>query len=763
MRRFIPTTLLTLLAGAAVTASVFLAVDGNLARLTGWYHYQVGMPLFSKENTSQLGKVSWMRISDLHDRIECEKAADGSWWITSPFRDRMAPGAAAAILKFTAQAKLIDTLPLNNTTRGSLREFGVESSPHHIVLKVPAGKDDLTTVARYTLGSTSPWLADGGDGQTLLPTTYMRTDFYGRDKRIHVVSGNILPLFKDGLSALRDPSPLLFTLADVRGITISHPSEPEAKDVVLSRLSAESPWNMSAPTLTVAEQPNVAGLLSRLASLAAIRVEEPEEAGPLGEPEYRIHLELAVPKSDGTEEKQVRELCLYKPFRSPVDDQLLCYATVGGRKAVFTLQVEPRVLRRGSYARLANAICSFPVLPDKVLSQLKSSYGTVYTGDLPLSMEKLRSMRFTDINPKDVGRVSLRSRFAAHPLRLILIPGDEKNEVPDIWMYAAGGQPYAEAEEEVVKRFLGGLAEIPVEDILEDVPPGGDMRAAMHKYGLQSPDYVLSLLPRPCTLRAVLFGVDLPLVRDRAPRSFYVKRYTDPASGEACWVGMELGGNSICRLSTRLTRSFSLLPQTWKKRNIVSFPLSALRRLTLGFQTAPLELGYDYIGESWTGTLGGEDVTPRVNPHRAEYYVRQLQKLRATQWLDPEDPQALEALKKPVFTVKLELEMTDYSDVDAVTIGPMADVGGHDFTPGSHTGDEVAQDLLSGTGELDEKMRDMAMAERRTHQQSITIEIVPVENISDEPHFYGRIVETGELFMLSFADAQGLAGSILDM
>ncbi len=758
MRRIIPTLLLALLAAFSVTAAVFLAVDGNLARITGWYRYKVGMPLFSAENTNQLGNVSWMRISDLHDRIECSREKDGTWWIISPFRDRMSPTAAQAIFSFTAKAKIVDTLPLNSTTRGSLREFGVETSPHTITLKVPSGKHDMTTIARYTLGSASPWLADGGDGETLLPTTYLRTDYYGRDKRIHVVSGNILSIFKNGLSALRDPHPLLFSPDAVRGITLSGSAMKEKSGVdkvKLSRMSAESPWSLQEPALAPAEQDNVDTLVSRLASLEAIRVDEPEEVGPLGEPELSIRL-------TGIWGEQPLELHLYRPFLSPVDDQQLCYATVGDRKAVFTLQVEPRVLRRGSFARIVNAACSLPVLPEKALAQLKTGAGTVYTGDMPVSMEKLRSMRFTDIDPKDVGRVSLRSRFAPHPLRLILIPGDTESQVGDTWMYSAAGNRYMEAEPEVVKNFLTGLSEIPVEEILEDVPPGGDMNTAIQKYGLSAPDYVLSILPRPCSLRAVLFGVDLPLVRDRAPRTFFIKRYRDTESGRSQWAAMELGGNSISRLSTRLTRTFSLLPQRWKKRNIAVFPISALRRLTLGFQQAPLVLDYDYIGESWTGTLKGEDITPRINPHRAEYYVRQLQKLRAMQWLDNEDSYALEALASPAFTVKLELEMTDYSDVEAITIDAPTDVSENAIAAGSDSRQEMVRELLSGTGELDEQMRNMALAERKTYQRTITLEIAPSSTTGENPFFYGRIAETGELFMLNYADAQGLAGNILD-
>ena len=87
--RIISTIVLVLLAALCVTAATFLAIDGNIARLTGWYHFKPGMPLFSKENTTKLQDVSWMRIESLHDRIECAKQADGSWWITKPFHDRM--------------------------------------------------------------------------------------------------------------------------------------------------------------------------------------------------------------------------------------------------------------------------------------------------------------------------------------------------------------------------------------------------------------------------------------------------------------------------------------------------------------------------------------------------------------------------------------------------------------------------------------------------------------------------------------------------
>ena len=43
-----------------------------------------------------------------------------------------------------------------------------------------------------------------------------------------------------------------------------------------------------------------------------------------------------------------------------------------------------------------------------------------------------------------------------------------------------------------------------------------------------------------------------------------------------------------------------------------------------------------------------------------------------------------------------------------------------------------------------------------------TIELAPVNNHEDSPLFYGQIKETGQMFLMSFEDAQSLASSPLE-
>lgn len=743
--RVLPTVLLSLLAIGSVTLSTFLTIDGNLARITGWYRFEPGMPLFAKENADWLNEVCWIRIQDLHDEIVCTKDEQGIWWIVKPFRDRLSPSVVQAIFSFTANARLVDTLPLNNVTRENMREFGVETSPHRITLKKADGEKSLTTVARYTLGSTSPWLADAGDGTTLYPTTYLRTNFYGRDKRIHVVSGNILSIFKDGLESLRDPYPVQFDQELLRSITIT--VDKDDKPLRLTRISAEAPWTIVTPVLTGADEDNVSKLITNLQNLKAIRVEDSIEVAVPETPVCTICLE-------GDWGDAAREIRFFETFSQAGDEQKYCLATVNDRPVIFTLQAEPRSTKSGNYSRLVNEICKLPVLPSKAMAQLRMNGKRVSVSELPIKLENLRSMKFADIDVKDISRFSLRSTRGTGAVRALLIPGDEESKVEDTWMFATTTTRFDKAEPSAINNFLNGLSNIPVEEVVADAAPGADMSALLAEYGLNAPDYVLSVLPRPCMVRATLFGHDLPMVKDRAPRTFLLRRFVDPVSGRMVWFGSEMGSNSICRLSTKFTRLLSLRAEKWKNRNLLQFPISAVRRLTLGYQQAPLVLDYEYMGETWTGTLKDEDITPRINPHRAAYYLRSLQKLRVSQWLDAEDEDAIAALQNPAFSVRLELELTDYSEAESTVIEQDADTSLEMGTPG---------EMLNDQGRDAEILRSLATMEHKTKSEVRTLQIAPAAYDSERPFFYGRLLETGQLFILSYEDAQSLAGDILDM
>ncbi len=761
--RILYTIFLGLIAGLMITASVFLTIDGNLAKLTGWYRVTPGMPLFTNEHSSQLSQVSWMRIADLHDTIECEKDSNGTWWIIKPFRDKLDPQVATYILNFAQNAHIIDTLTINDETRKSMRDFGVESDPCSITLKRAAGNNEHTTVARFTLGKKAPWLADLGDGKNVGPTTYLRTKFYGDDDRVHVVSGNITPLFAGGLKNLRDHMPLRFDPNALVGITIRRQGE---QPINLKRENKDSQWILhTVNNSSVAEQENAAKLMVMLCQLQALSVKNASEVKLPKEPQCTIELSVQG-------EKTPRVLKIYPPEQlsgthGSATARSYSYATINDRDVVFRLQAEPKIRRKGGFSSIVNGVFSLPVLPAETMAECRGLNET-YTADLPLSLEQLRSRKLATFDERDVESVLIRSRHSRFPVRLCLIPGIRESNVQDAWTVEAQGEEPAEAETDIVRSFLRNFRTIPVEGIVADLPfadtPEDKARRAelMKKYGLFSPDYRIFITPRSCGYRSSIYGVDLPLIKDRDVKIFAISHYEDPESGETMRVAMMEGSHTIFRVSPRLTRTFAMQLNAWKSRNLVGFHIAELKRFTLDYQEASLVLDYDSMAETWSGKLGGADVTANINPHRALNCVDRLRKLKVREWLDPYDADALEKLSTPVFRVKIELESVDHSQVEAIVVD--TEELGHDRM--TESGAEYRQDgagaALQEDSDLDRQFRDLALLSRPTVETSYTIEIAPVNNTDDKPMFYGRIRETGQLFLMKFEDAQSIGSSPLE-
>ena len=749
--RYLATILLTLACLAVTTAAVFLAIDGNLSALTGWYRFEKGGRLFESQSSNTLSKANWIRIEDLHETIKCEKDAYGAWWITEPFKDRMSQQASSAILQFTQAARLVDTLPLNNTTRISLREFGVETSPHRITLKMPQG-DGHTTLARYTLGSVAPWFTASEDGETMLPTTYMRTDFYGRDKRIHVVTGNILPLFKDGLRGLRDPKPLQIQPENVLALSIKNADD----QLLLNRVSAEASWNITSPMHCAADNEVVNNLIKKLSELKSPRVQNKQD---IELPDEKLATSIRLQLNDGEEVT----LHIYPAHYSEKDDMMVQLATCSDRNAVFSLQAEPRVQRSGQFSKLLNAAFELPVLPSSLMAKIKTGEAPIYSLDLPLSFNELRSRKFSNIHPRDISRIALRSRYSPDNLILLMIPGDKKSQVDDLWQFSLGNKPYAEAESSVVSALLNAISEVPVDGFVADIPFYTNPAKIINLHGLDQPDYTLTVLPRPCAFRSLLYGVDIPLIKDREPAIYYIKRVNEPTGdgNSGYWIGWQRGSASIYKISSKLTRYFSQHEANWKKHQVLRFSAASLSKLTLDYQKAKLILDYDYIDESWTGTLNGKDVSPNINPHRASHYLQTLQKLEVQQWLDRHDESALRALKKPIFSIKLDIKVNKINEQSAVILTDSSASNIEQQLDYQSSKQREENYLSDQNDQTSSDMRNIAMADYHVIKRSYTIQIAPI-SMRENTRFYARILETGELFIISNHDALSLSASVLD-
>ncbi len=626
--RILRTIILAVIAALCLSAAILLTVEGNLSALLGYTGFYKGERLFPYSR-DEVNEITWMRIEDNQSRAECSRLPNGIWWMTSPWNDRMDPRAAAAILQFTYSTSIVDALPMNNTVKASMREFGVETTPVHITLKkAEFDGSKATTLARYTLGSTAPWLVDSGGEAEPDATTYMRSDFYGHNNRILVCTGNILPLFKNSINQLRDHRPLILPAnpsailpTQPREIMISH----NGKKVHLYRDSFADPWVIKEPLAIMGNQENVIKLIITLQQLTASRVYDPADwlLPELPESELtRITLWTFASQEPVT-------LTIYPP-----DSQAstTARATVSDRKAVFDI----------------------PVKANEFLPGVKS---------LPLALSELRTPYLAELNRTELDAVTINSKHSEYPFILRLLEGDRYQSTETKWMFKAEGMNFTKANEKTLFDFLKAIISLPVKDFVTDSP--GDLDI----YGLKDPEYILMFVYK----QHEIGENEEKTIESLPPQTILIGR---GASGD--WYAMEEGKPSVYQIGLDFLKVIKTDHASWLPDKLLNFARANLKSLDLTRTGEPtLRLNYEHLDDSWTATKDGKDETARINPIRARNYLTGLEKLRVQRWLPYTDQEAAEALKNPVFTLTINLEEQSGED-ELMPIIPEDD---NTFTP----------------------------------------------------------------------------------
>ena len=682
--RFILLVLVTL---AAIGAAVRLTIDGNLSRILGRTAFSSGERLFpyTKE---EMNEISWMRINCGGDMAEFRRRPNGVWWGEKPWDDRMDPRAAAAILQYTYSTSIVDALPLHKIDSASLKEFGVKTTPITITLKeMSADGKRSSTVARYTLGSTAPWLVDDPENQTTDDTTYMQTDFYGRDSRILVGTGNILPLFKSGIRQLRDHRPLLIHPAMPASIEINN----KGQRIALERPSPDprTPWKITYPLPLDTDPQMMNVLLGTLQKLTAVRVYDPEETSV---PDMTDDQVTSVSirnftgrlagdgKSLAVEEKPVT-LRIYPPSDNSNLAELV-KATVSDRKAVF---------------ELAQTTGSNKEVPG--------------VRNIPLDLNLLRSKQLTDIGDYKITGLSIRRSLQDYPTIVRFVQGDEKTGQQPTWMYTAEGSRYQEVNPDHLVSLLKTVKTGNVAGF------ASDKATDLSVYGLDNPllTLTMSLLPKPNE-------------KPRPPVIVFFSKGTDGS-----WYARQSGKPTVVMLDNEYMKNFTANALAWKKKILLSFNRYNLKEMHLERigSGGPLVLKFDRLDDSWTASKDGRDETLNINPNRANRYLDELEKMEVASWLPYTNPEAREALKKPVFRLKLVIQV--YKDVSRQERQEVTGKDGVTFS-----------------------------AEPEMEEKTISMEIAPAGEAGFSRFYYGKINTTPYYFILNMDSVRLLGASLAE-
>lgn len=258
---------------------------------------------------------------------------------------------------------------------------------------------------------------------------------------------------------------------------------------------------------------------------------------------------------------------------------------------------------------------------------LKPEPNLVSLADLPLAVNDLRDPTLTNLNIQSLRGILIQPATGTE----ILI----SRTPPRPWMTTIAGQS-DEANEErlftLLKAVTEGRAIAFETDAATDFTP----------WGLQRPFLKLRFMGQDNQGLELAFGID-------GKGGYFVNR---------------LGSPSVMRIDQSLVAAIAIRPYEWKPARLWS--LDRVNLMQIDRTTAaepPLTLRYNFNLEEWTAASGAQNLTPTLDPTRANFMLGVLEGLKVSRWLASDDESANRALLRPSLTFKVfEKDTNDVGD-----------------------------------------------------------------------------------------------------
>ena len=256
--------------------------------------------------------------------------------MVKPWQDRMDPRASNAILQFTLGTRVEDIIPEGklDTAKADLREGTIG-----VRIENRRGEE----LARYLLGRKTEWWHRDPETGEETPTVFIQPLEAGRKGFIYACTGDIHPIFKDGLRHLRDHHPFLFNPHLLESIRIQN-GEGET---LLTRTDDRSDpkkqnWRITKPLELSTDPAAVTKLINNLGNLRAVKVTDRSEV-TLPDDEAKGRRRIAL-RHVGQAEELILEIL---PPATPDADTV--YATISDRPE--RVRTPPQAARPGPRGR----------------------------------------------------------------------------------------------------------------------------------------------------------------------------------------------------------------------------------------------------------------------------------------------------------------------------------------------------------------------------------------------------------------------------
>jgi Domain of unknown function (DUF4340) len=440
--------LLTLLLAIATLAlgalSLWQLQEGSLNRLLGTPPAQPGEKIYPD---FQPEKVSRISVKSGETEAVFVKSERG-WDAISPWRDRMDPRAAIAIITFANTTTARDLVPRDELDPALA---GLNAGNTEVEMQDAQGN----SLARFRLGRRTPLLdLTTGEKPETIPTTYLLPLERGRKSHVYAATGDILPLLKDGFLYLRDHRPFSLNpllLGKIRILT-------SQGELTLGRANPSSPWRITKPLDLPTDPAAVKSLLEGLYNLQSSTLSDRSQVTLPVDDTASANSRIAITHF-GEEKETILDIL---PPESP--ESRGTFATVSDRpETVFTLPMKPE--------------------PD-----------LISIPDLPLTVNDLRDPTLTNLNIASVRGIAIETATA--PTILI------SRQPPAPWTATIAGneQPANEAR---LFDLLKAVTETRALAFETDAAPED-----LSPWGLHRPILTLTFLAESNQTLAVSFGLD---------------------------------------------------------------------------------------------------------------------------------------------------------------------------------------------------------------------------------------------------------------
>jgi hypothetical protein len=594
--RSIPFTLLLLLvtAGFAVTAVLRLH-EGSLDRLFGPPAIGIGENLYGFE-TKDIHRI---RLSGNGVQADCvfEK---GTWRMLKPWQDRMDPRTADLILQFTLGTRVVDIIP---DSKIDSKKAGLRDGTIGVSIEDRKGK----VLARYLLGRRTQWIHRDSETGMEDATVFIQPQDDGRKGFTYACTGDIHPIFKDGLRHLRDHHPFLFNPIALDSIRIQN-GEGE---MLLARADDHSDpkvqiWRITKPLELRTDPLAVKKLIEDLFKLRALKVSDRSEVTlPSGEADSRQRIAL---RHRGEAEEIILEIL------PPVTlGAATVFATVSNRPGtVFELPLKP----------LAPALAE-ETAPDAPAAPVDD--GMVSLAGLPDTVNELRNPMLTNIAVEALQGILIASSTSSE----ILLAREKMDEE---WQVRNPTGQLEPLNLLALNRLLVAITQTKVAGFVSDAAVN------LAPYGLERP---------PLKLTFISFG------SDRIELIFGQSR-------DGVWHAMRVGIPTVVKLDDEFIRAIAIHPWQWRHPSVWSIPAVDLAGFVRTMEgRPPLEIGYKLVADSWHARENGIDRSSELATDRANRLVTLLVDLQGETWLAPDDEAARNALARPVLTFSLAVMTYD--------------------------------------------------------------------------------------------------------